>query len=271
MQQMAAGVVPDPPRCSYADPTTLAEARRLASAGRYSEALTLFKAVGSFSPSERPKLAARISYLERMIAGEAQIKGDKATAGQPKRCDTCTLPEPCGKTHCSPGKTTQSAGKRSWADVASSGTSRDPSVKNVAPPALPSRPRPVPVIRRRPAGNVPLSAEETERLAKREERLSQLIARAKASAERARASAQRAREIRSVGVLRDSGSEGSEEEDNEGERAAKRVRSLLVAKAMRESAERRASEGLLERNHSAGGKPDPRPVTWTPGGPWGPG
>ena len=51
--------------------------------------------------------------------------------------------------------------------------------------------------------------------AKREERLSQLIARAKASAERARASAQRAREIRSVGVLRDSGSEGSEEEENE--------------------------------------------------------
>ena len=90
----------------------LAEARRLASAGRYSEALTLFKAVGSFSPSERPKLAARISYLERMIAGEAQIKGDKATAGQPKRCETCTLPEPCGKTHCSPSKITQSAGKR---------------------------------------------------------------------------------------------------------------------------------------------------------------
>ena len=120
----------------------LEAARRLAAQGRYREALSLFRAVGSFSPTERPKLAARIAHLERMVASEAQLNGDAATvtsrapddSPEPPavtsplpRCDKCTLPSPCGKVH---------AVKRSYAEV------RPPALPWALPLALTAPPPP---------------------------------------------------------------------------------------------------------------------------------
>jgi hypothetical protein len=97
----------------------LAAARQLAARGKNREALALFKSVGSYSAADRPKLAARIAYLERLVASEDMLKGRPGSTvslapASPRsnmpRCDKCTLPSPCGKVH---------AQKRTYAEVCS--------------------------------------------------------------------------------------------------------------------------------------------------------
>ena len=99
------------------DPRVLAEARQLAAKGKYREALKLFRSAGDVDAATRPKLAARIAHLERIIASEDMIKGHEASSSSPKpsgttsavpRCDKCTLPVPCGKAHVT---------KRTYAEV----------------------------------------------------------------------------------------------------------------------------------------------------------
>eukprot|EP01043_Picozoa_sp_COSAG02_P047087 COSAG02_NODE_4476_length_5322_cov_34.435573_2_plen_200_part_00 len=98
------------------DPQVLVEARKLVVNGKYREALALFRSVGEIDANERPKLAARIKNLERIVASEDMVKGRAASTTTPKpgpssavpRCDKCTLPKPCGKVH---------AAKRTYAEV----------------------------------------------------------------------------------------------------------------------------------------------------------
>lgn len=98
------------------DPQVLAEARKLVVNGKYREALALFRSVGEIDATERPKLAARLKNLERIVASEDMVKGRTASTATPNpgptsavpRCDKCTLPQPCGKVH---------AAKRTYAEV----------------------------------------------------------------------------------------------------------------------------------------------------------
>lgn len=95
----------------------LADARQLAAQGKYREALELFRSVGDICPIERPKLAARVAHLERIVASEDMLKGrtvstevlkQSSTTSPKPRCDKCTLPLPCGKVH---------PAKRTYAEV----------------------------------------------------------------------------------------------------------------------------------------------------------
>jgi hypothetical protein len=100
------------------DPQVLAEARKLVVNGKYREALVLFRSAGEIDATQRPKLAARLANLERIVASEDMVKGrvastmnskpSETTSGAMSRCDKCTLPKPCGKVH---------AAKRTYAEV----------------------------------------------------------------------------------------------------------------------------------------------------------
>lgn len=123
---------PVPPRPNSAQRTDgeadaiLAQARTLASERKYNESLQLFKraqqVIGPTAIKERPKLIARIELLEKLASS-----GAKKTA---QRCQTCTLPKPCGKVH--------RPAKRTYAEVAAlnlPGSKSSPSPLDAAPSA----------------------------------------------------------------------------------------------------------------------------------------
>ena len=80
------------------DPRVLTEARQLVVQGKYRDALALFRTV-EIDATERPKLAARVANLERIVAGEDMIKGRVASTSTPRTSETAKTAQnaPAGK------------------------------------------------------------------------------------------------------------------------------------------------------------------------------
>jgi hypothetical protein len=104
----------------------LAQARSLAFRGQHAAALETYREVSAgLDLTARPKLAARIAFLEKLAVAR-QPAG--VTRAKTERCATCTLPKPCGRD-CGKGQgraTPRYLGgsKRTYAEVAAAGTKR---------------------------------------------------------------------------------------------------------------------------------------------------